>query len=63
MKTISSLRREASSGGLAFELIKWFDKTGSDIPGRIRGIRRVSKVNTVGIYLLGENGVESELST
>lgn len=61
MKTLADLKRDAASGKIKLELVERYGKTGEEIPERIRGIRTVSKINTVAIFLANENGVESEL--
>lgn len=59
--TLAELKREAASGKIAFELTEWHGKTGEDIPERLRGIRTVSKTNTVGITLRNDRQSDSEL--
>ena len=61
MKTLTDLKRDASSGRLSLELYAWHGKTGNGIPERIRGVRKVSGVNTVCLKLLSADGTESEL--
>ena len=61
MKTLTDLKRDAGSGRLSLELYAWHGKTGDGIPERIRGIRKVSSVNTVCLKLLSADGTESEL--
>ena len=61
MKTLADFKRDAASGKIKLELVERFGKTGEEIPERIRGIRTVSKINTVAIFLANEDGVESEL--
>ena len=61
MKTLAELKRDAKSGKISFELMEWFGKVAEQIPERLRGIRTVSKVNTVGIYLRNGDGQESEM--
>ena len=43
-------------------MIERYGKTGEAIPERLRGIREVSEVNTVGIKLVNQSGAISELS-
>ena len=61
MKTLADFKRDAASGKIKLELVERYGKTGEEIPERIRGIRTVSRINTVAIFLANENGVESEL--
>ena len=63
MKTITGFRREAAAGGLSLEIVEWYGKTGEDIPERLRGIRKVSKVKSDSIILTDNQGRESWLST
>ena len=61
MKTLADLKRDAASKKIKFELIERYGKIGDEIPERLRGIRTVSKVNTVGITLVNSEGLISEL--
>lgn len=61
MKTLADFKRDAASGKIKLELVERFGKTGEEIPERIRGIRTISRVNTVAIFLANDDGVESEL--
>lgn len=61
MKTLADLKRDAAGGKIKFELIERYGETGDEIPERLRGIRSVSKVNTVGITLVNSEGLISEL--
>lgn len=58
---LADLKRDAASGKIKLELVERYGKTGEEIPERIRGIRTVSKINTVAIFLANADGVESEL--
>lgn len=58
---LADLKRDAASGKIKLELVERYGKTGEEIPERIRGIRTVSKTNTVAIFLANADGVESEL--
>lgn len=58
---LADLKRDAASGKIRLELVERYGKTGEEIPERIRGIRTVSRINTVAIFLANEDGVESEL--
>ena len=58
---LADLKRDAASGKIKLELVERYGKTGEEIPERIRGIRTVSRINTVAIFLANEDGVESEL--
>lgn len=49
MKTLADLKRDAANGKIKFELMERYGKTGDEIPEKLRGIREVEKVNTVGI--------------
>lgn len=59
--TLAQFKRDAASGKIKLELVERYGKTGEEIPERIRGIRTVSRINTVAIFLANEDGVESEL--
>ena len=59
--TLAQFKRDAASGKIKLELVERYGKTGEEIPERIRGIRTVSRINIVAIFLANENGVESEL--
>lgn len=59
--TLAKLKRDAQSGTIKFEMTERYGKTGEEIPERCRGIRSVSKVNTVAIVLVTADGKESEL--
>lgn len=61
MKTLADLKRDAANGKIKLEMVERFGKTGNEIPETLRGIRTVSKVNTVAIFLTNNDGVESEL--
>lgn len=58
---LADLKRDAASGKIKLELVERYGKTGEEIPERIRGIRTVSRINTVAIFLANDDGVESEL--
>ena len=58
---LADLKRDAAGGKIKLELVERYGKTGEEIPERIRGIRTVSKINTVAIFLANADGVESEL--
>lgn len=60
MKTLAQFKRDAKAG-MRLELMTWFRNTGDDIPKRLRGIRRVVSVNTVGVMLMNADGQKSEL--
>lgn len=60
--TLAQLKRDANSGNMALELIERFGKTGDEIKETMRGIRKVSRSNTVGIFLINNDGKESELT-
>lgn len=62
MKTLADLKRDAANGKIKFELMERYGKTGDEIPEKLRGIREVEKVNTVGILLRSAEGKTSELS-
>lgn len=59
--TLADLKRDADSRKIRLELIERFGKCGDDIPSRLRGIRNISKTNTVGMYLTTAEGSESLL--
>lgn len=61
MKTLADLKRDAANGKIELEMVERCGKTGNEIPETIRGIRAVSRVNTVAIFLINDKGVESEL--
>lgn len=58
---LADLKRDAANGKIKLELVERYGKTGEEIPERIRGIRAVSRINTVAIFLANDDGVESEL--
>lgn len=58
---LADLKRDAASGKIKLELVERYGKPGEEIPERIRGIRTVSRINTVAIFLVNDNGIESEL--
>ena len=58
---LADLKRDAASGKIKLELVERYGKTDEEIPEKIRGIRTVSRINTVAIFLANEDGVESEL--
>lgn len=58
---LADLKRDATNGKIKLELVERYGKTGEEIPERIRGIRTVSRINTVAIFLANDDGVESEL--
>lgn len=60
--TLTQLKRDANSGKLTLELIERFGKTGENIPNTLRGMRKVTGSNSVGIFLQNENGQTSELT-
>lgn len=60
-KTLTQFKRDAASGKMSLELIERFGKTGNDLPEKMRGLRKVTRVNTVAVMLLNQDGVESEL--
>lgn len=60
--TLAQLKRDANSGKMALELIERYGKTGNEIKETMRGIRKVSRSNTVGIFLINNDGKESKLT-
>lgn len=61
MLTLAELKRHANKGNMYLEMLERFDKTGDAIPENFRGIRKVIKVNTVGLVLQNIDGTESRL--
>ena len=60
--TLAQLKRDAAEGRISLELIEWYGQTGLSIPDRLRGIREVSRINSVCIYLKHPDTMsESEL--
>ena len=59
MKTLADFKRDAASGNIALELYERYGK--SDIPEVLSGVRKISKVNTVGVRLINAAGKESSL--
>lgn len=59
--TLAELKRNAAEGRISLELVERYGQRGNDLPERLRGKRKVKKVNTVALILLNENGEESEL--
>ena len=60
-KTIAELKRNANSGRMCLEMLKWHEAEGDQIPERLRGVRPVLRANTVALILKNNNGHESEL--
>lgn len=60
--TLAEFKRLAASGKISLELVERFGKIGEEIPENLRGKRKISKVNTVAVFLKNENGKESELA-
>lgn len=60
-KTLADLKRDAAACRIALEIVERFGDTGEAIPEKMRGIRRVVRVNTVGLFLLNSDGRESEM--
>ena len=60
MKTLAQFKRDAASGKIALELVERFGST--EFPERMRGIRKIARVNTVGITLVNERGEDSYMS-
>ena len=50
--------RDCKSGSIKFEMMYRY---GEEIPERLKGVRTVSKVNTVSVFLMNSSGIESEL--
>lgn len=61
MKTLADFKRDAKSGKMRLELIESYGRTGDQIPERQRGVRSISRVNTVAVSLKNDAGQESEL--
>lgn len=59
--TLAQLKRDAASGCLALEIVERFGKSGEEIPQRLRGIRSVTRCNSVALFLRNETGEESTL--
>ena len=59
--TLAQFKRDATSGKIKLEMVERYGKTGEEIPERLRGVRTVQKVNTVGITLVTAEGLTSEL--
>lgn len=59
--TLSDFRRDAASGKISLELVERYGKTGEEIPEKFRGIRKISRVDTVAFKLINEHGEESRL--
>lgn len=60
--TLSQLKRDANSGKMMLELTERYGKTGKEIKETLRGIRKVNRSNSVGIFLINNDGRESELT-
>ena len=59
--TLVQLKRDAKEGKIAFEMTRWYEKTGGEIPLHLQGTRKVVRVNSVAIIILNSEGNESEL--
>lgn len=57
--TLAQLKREANAQSISAEMIYRY---GEEIPERLKGIRRATRANTVGVFFRNANGEESELS-
>ena len=57
--TLAHLKREANAQSISAEMIYRY---GEEIPERLRGIRKVTRANTVSIFFQNTDGRESELS-
>lgn len=61
MKTLADLKRDAKNRTIMFELIERFGEKKNEIPERLRGIRKIVKVNSTAITLISEHGEKSDL--
>lgn len=61
MKTLAEFKRDAANGRIKLEVLERYGKSGDEIPERLRGIRTISRVNTVAVFLANDRGEESEL--
>ena len=59
MKTLAELKREANAQSISAEMIYRY---GEEIPERLKGIRRATRANTVGVFFRNANGEERVLS-
>lgn len=59
MKTLADLKRDAKAGKISGEMI--IRCGGTDIPERLRGIRKIVDSNSVGITFLNADGKRSEM--
>lgn len=54
MKTLAQFKRDAASGKMSLEL---FERYGSaDFPDRLKGVRKVTKINSVEITIVNQKG-------
>ena len=60
MKSRAQLFRDLKAKKISLELIERFGDT--DFPERLKGVREVGKVNTVGCQLINSSGEESSLN-
>lgn len=58
MKTLAELKREANAQAISVEMIYRY---GKEIPERLKGIRKATRANTVGVFFRNARGEESEL--
>ena len=51
MATLAQLKRDANSGKMSVLLMWRFGATGNELPGNLRGMRKVFRANSVGLVL------------
>lgn len=59
MKTSAELKRDCNEKKISVEMIYRY---GEEIPERLKGIRKATRANTVGVFFATAAGQESELS-
>lgn len=59
--TLAELKRNAAQGNMSLELIERYGDTGDALPILLRGVRKVIKVNSVGLSMLCSDGHSSEM--
>lgn len=61
MLSLAQFKRDAASGKMSLELVERYGETGDKISEKMRGIRKLSKINTVEATLINADGSESAL--
>jgi len=59
--SLAEIKRKANNGNMFLEVLERFGKSGTDIPERLRGVRKVLRANSVGLIIETCTGEESTL--